>query len=294
MDTASISRANPAPAKPSSAAVRRTGKTALRWIAGVSVLALLAATGFGVANAFADMARQDALAGAYQEASADAARAAGGNPGPDWATLLEAPAGRRSLALWFDTMRSQWPSACADRMAEVSQSSVACLPDSGFLQALIDARLGAHSYQALADNAAATALERAATLAATTQPIAARTPDLIEADPVVTDTPARRAAEALREDAADPSDDAFLGAYEPPTSPAMTLAPPAVEAAPVQELEPLDLEVAPIPVEAPRLEVEPPPFAGPTFNPDEPVAANSSALLGAPVLNAATLALVTP
>jgi hypothetical protein len=202
----------------------------------------LAAAGFGVATAFADMAKQDALAGAYQEVSADAARAAGGNPGPAWETLLEAPAGRRSLALWFDTIRSQWPSACSDGMAKVSQSSAACLPDSGFLQALIDARLGPQSYQALADNAAATALERAAVA----QPIAAPEPAVMDRDVAAGDTAVERAAEALRAESDHAELEAFLGAYEPSPAPVTVSVPPTPATGPIEALEAPVLETSPV------------------------------------------------
>ena len=301
MDTASISPSHASSAKPSRRAPRRRGRTALRWIAGVSVFALLAATGFGVANAFADMAREDALAGAYREASADAARAAGGNPGPDWVTLLDAPAGRRSLALWFDTMRSQWPSACAERMAQVSQSSAACLPDSGLLQALIEARLGRASFDLLAQNAAANALERSAP----GRPAAQTLADDMTATP---DTPVRRAAEALREDEAEPSAVAFPAAIEPPPVATESPLPPTETIASPPEFNPegAPLETTPTP-EAPfNSDAALPPeaaapaeaqlreLAGPTLNADEPIAANPSAHLGGPVLTAATLALVTP
>ncbi|MBU6408459.1 MAG: hypothetical protein KGS44_15230 [Alphaproteobacteria bacterium] len=231
-------------------AVRRWGRTALRWIAGISILALLAVIGFGVGAAFAHLAREEALIGAYQEAVSDAARAAGGNPGSDWESLLETPAGRRRLALWFDTMRGRWPSACAARMAQVNQSSVACLPDSGFLQALLEARLEPKSFAALAENAAADALERAAAPSLDQAGGARPGRETTNSDIIVQD-----GADAVRWASPSLNPMAFA-ADQPPVLPPIDDRPPDTDTPPIETIDGI---VAPPPAQALGTASEPAP-----------------------------------
>jgi hypothetical protein len=146
----STSHRFPRGAKAPARARQTKRKTALRWMLGVCAFALMAGTTRLVGNAFADFGRERAQVRALETSLRAANAAAGANLGPQWQALIDTPAGSRALLGWFEGLDQAWPAMCAAEMLAIEQTAAACLPVPETLAPLVDQRLGAGAYRAMA------------------------------------------------------------------------------------------------------------------------------------------------